>query len=53
MSKAEESVAGFGGASLSRMEWLKKNFEHQTHHRGQTTIYLRAHGVTPPPEKLF
>ncbi len=28
-------------------------FEHQTHHRGQTTIYLRLKGVTPPSEKLF
>ena len=28
-------------------------FEHQTHHRGQTTIYLRLKGATPPPEKLF
>ena len=53
ITKAEELVDGFGGAKLSRMEWMKKNFEHQTHHRGQTTIYLRAKGVTPPPEKLF
>lgn len=28
-------------------------FEHQTHHRGQTTIYLRLKGVKPPNEKLF
>ena len=32
---------------------LAKGFEHQTHHRGQTTIYLRLKGVTPPPEMLF
>jgi uncharacterized damage-inducible protein DinB len=30
-----------------------KAFEHQTHHRGQTTIYLRMKGVKPPQEKLF
>ncbi|WP_217451896.1 DinB family protein [Mucilaginibacter humi] len=30
-----------------------KGFEHQTHHRGQTTIYLRLKGVTPPGEMLF
>jgi uncharacterized damage-inducible protein DinB len=30
-----------------------KAFEHQTHHRGQTTIYLRLKGVTPPGEMLF
>jgi uncharacterized damage-inducible protein DinB len=53
MSTADEQIAGFGGVTTSRMEWLKKNFEHQTHHRGQTTIYLRMKGVTPPAEKLF
>lgn len=30
-----------------------KAFEHQTHHRGQTTQYLRAQGKTPPNEMLF
>jgi len=32
---------------------LAKAFEHQTHHRGQTTVYLRLKGLTPPQEKLF
>ncbi len=32
---------------------LAKAFEHQTHHRGQTTPYLRLKGVTPPQEMLF
>jgi uncharacterized damage-inducible protein DinB len=32
---------------------LTKLFEHQTHHRGQTTVYIRLAGVTPPQEKLF
>jgi uncharacterized damage-inducible protein DinB len=32
---------------------LAKVFEHQTHHRGQTTVYLRLSGLTPPQEKLF
>ncbi|MFD0793755.1 DinB family protein [Mucilaginibacter litoreus] len=32
---------------------LAKAFEHQTHHRGQTTVYLRLKGVTPPNEMLF
>ncbi|MFD2144061.1 DinB family protein [Mucilaginibacter antarcticus] len=32
---------------------LAKAFEHQTHHRGQTTPYLRLKGVTPPAEMLF
>jgi uncharacterized damage-inducible protein DinB len=32
---------------------LAKGFEHQTHHRGQTTVYLRLKGATPPNEMLF
>jgi len=32
---------------------LSKGFEHQTHHRGQTTVYLRLKGVKPPDEMLF
>lgn len=32
---------------------IGKAFEHQTHHRGQTTVYLRLKGITPPAEKLF
>lgn len=37
----------------TRLSWLLKAFEHQTHHRGQTTIYLRIAGVRPPNERLF
>jgi uncharacterized damage-inducible protein DinB len=32
---------------------LTKLFEHQTHHRGQTTVYIRLAGAKPPQEKLF
>jgi uncharacterized damage-inducible protein DinB len=32
---------------------LSKLFEHQTHHRGQTTVYIRLAKATPPAEKLF
>ena len=39
--------------TTSQLDWLNKSFEHQTHHRGQCTIYLRLMGVTPPQEKLF
>ena len=42
-----------GQMETEKINWLNKAFEHQTHHRGQTTIYLRLKGVTPPPEKLF
>ncbi|HEX3386092.1 MAG TPA: DinB family protein [Mucilaginibacter sp.] len=41
------------GLQLSNANLYGKAFEHQTHHRGQTTIYLRLKGVTPPAEKLF
>lgn len=39
--------------TMSRELMLNKAFEHQTHHRGQATQYLRAHGLTPPQEMLF
>lgn len=38
---------------ISREETFRKSFEHQTHHRGQTTVYLRLKGIKPPEEKLF
>jgi len=37
----------------TRFVWFLKAFEHQTHHRGQTTIYIRLVGVKPPQERLF
>jgi uncharacterized damage-inducible protein DinB len=37
----------------TRYSWLLKAFEHQTHHRGQTTIYIRLAGIRPPNERLF
>lgn len=43
----------FFNRDMSRGLVLNKLFEHQTHHRGQTTIYLRLKGVKPPNEKLF
>ena len=33
--------------------WLLRAFEHQTHHRAQTTIYIRLMGLHPPQEQLF
>lgn len=53
MSKMDEVVGPNEQFSFPRLEWIKKGFEHQTHHRGQSTIYLRMKGVTPPAEKLF
>ena len=51
-SKLDEKIPVVG---LNRPRWalLAAVFEHQTHHRGQTVIYLRLKGVTPPAEKLF
>ncbi len=37
----------------TKYAWLLKAFEHQTHHRGQTTIYIRLAGLHPPQERLF
>ena len=37
----------------TRYAFMTKVFEHQTHHRGQTTIYIRLLGIKPPEEKLF
>ncbi|MGA0555851.1 DinB family protein [Larkinella sp. VNQ87] len=42
-----------GPRKLSREMVFAKAFEHQTHHRGQTTIYIRMKGIKPPNEKLF
>lgn len=40
----------FFNAKMTRLNVLAIALDHQTHHRGQTTIYLRLKGVTPPPE---
>jgi uncharacterized damage-inducible protein DinB len=53
MKKMDEPVKLFGRFDSTRGGALEKAFEHQTHHRGQTTIYLRLKGVKPPMEKLF
>jgi uncharacterized damage-inducible protein DinB len=42
-----------GKHDLTKGGVFAKAFEHQTHQRGQTTIYLRLKGVTPPAELLF
>lgn len=49
----KESIKVFDQFEMTRGTALDKAFEHQTHHRGQTTIYLRLVGVKPPSEKLF
>lgn len=51
--KLSENVTLFGRFEMTKGKALEKLFEHQTHHRGQTTVYIRLAGVTPPNEKLF
>ena len=52
-SKMDEKITVFNRFEMTREAGFQKVFEHQTHHRGQTTVYLRLKGVTPPNEKLF
>jgi uncharacterized damage-inducible protein DinB len=51
-AKLNERVTVFN-ISMPRHVGLAKALEHQAHHRGQTTIYLRLKGVQPPSEGLF
>jgi uncharacterized damage-inducible protein DinB len=48
-AKMLEQVSFFN-SKLTRITALTIALDHQAHHRGQTTIYLRLQGVTPPPE---
>lgn len=48
-----EKTKLFNQFDMTKGMVLTKLFEHQTHHRGQTTVYLRLAKVTPPSEKLF
>ena len=48
--KEKKSVFGF---EATRFAFMLKAFEHQTHHRGQTTVYIRLNNIKPPQEKLF
>ncbi|CAN5780360.1 hypothetical protein BH10BAC3_BH10BAC3_01120 [soil metagenome] len=52
LSKWSEKKKVFG-TEATRWALMMKTFEHQTHHRGQTTIYIRLAGVKPPQERLF
>jgi uncharacterized damage-inducible protein DinB len=51
-SKMDEMVSR-GPFNVSKTGWIMKAFEHQTHHRGQCTIYIRLLGIRPPNELLF
>ncbi len=47
-AKLLEQISFFG-SKRSRLGVLAIALDHQTHHHGQTTIYLRLKGITPPP----
>lgn len=48
-----QETATIANNQITKALILAKAFEHQTHHRGQATVYLRLKGVTPPAEMLF
>lgn len=48
-----ENTKIFSNFEMTKGTAFAKVFEHQTHHRGQATVYLRLAKVTPPMEKLF
>lgn len=52
MTKSYQYVTR-GKFNETRIAWILKAFEHQAHHRGQTTIYIRQLGLKPPNERLF
>lgn len=52
-AQLSETTKLFGRFEMTKGTVYSKVFEHETHHRGQCTIYLRLAGVKPPQEKLF
>mgnify|MGYP006148121445 FL=1 len=52
-AQLNETTKLFGRFEMTKGKALEKCFEHQTHHRGQTTVYIRLASATPPQEKLF
>ena len=53
VTKWAEKTKMFDRFEQTRFALMNKVFEHQTHHRGQTTIYIRLQGIVPPQERLF
>lgn len=52
-AQLNEQVKVFGRFDMTKAAAINKCFEHQTHHRGQSTVYIRLAGAKPPQEKLF
>lgn len=53
VNKWGEKMKMFDRYEATRWAMMNKTFEHQDHHRGQTTIYIRLNGIRPPQERLF
>lgn len=52
-AQGAEKTKLFDRFEITKSTAIDKAFEHQTHHRGQATVYIRLAGVKPPQEKLF
>lgn len=53
LAKGGDALKLFNRFDTTKAGAITAAFEHQTHHRGQTTIYIRMKGIKPPQEKLF
>jgi uncharacterized damage-inducible protein DinB len=42
-----------GKRTATRLGWIMKAFEHQTHHLAQCTVYFRLLDLRPPPDKMY
>jgi len=49
----QDTIKVFDKYVMTKATLLNKIFEHQTHHRGQTTVYFHLKGIKPPDEELF
>ena len=52
-AQLNEKTKFFDRFEMTKGMAFAKLFEHGTHHRGQTTVYIRLAKATPPQEKLF
>jgi len=52
-AEMQDSIKVFDKYVMTKATLLNKIFEHQTHHRGQTTVYFHLKGIKPPNEELF
>jgi len=50
--KGLQETVNRGGTTVSKFELFWGGFTHAAHHRGQTEVYLRLKGITPPTYKF-